>query len=70
MPFIKYNKIEALHKEDVEGILAGECNITEKIDGANTSIWLEEDGIHTGSRNNDITGGSFRGFNEYVKNHE
>lgn len=40
-----------------------------KLDGANTSIWLHEDGtLHYGSRNNDITnsGNTLRGFGEFV----
>ena len=70
MPFERYNSIISLHKEEVDEILCWWCNITEKIDWSNTSIWMDEDGIHTGSRNQDITWGSFRGFNEYVNNHE
>lgn len=70
MPFEKYNSIISLHKEECDWILCGVVNITEKIDGSNTSIWVEEDGIHTGSRNQDITLWSFRWFNEYVKDHK
>jgi len=45
MAFIKYEKIERLGKEDTEGILEWWCNCTEKIDWANTSIWLDEDDL-------------------------
>lgn len=71
MEFQKYPKIHRLGKEEVDGILVGQCYIQEKIDGANTSIWLGDDGyIRTGSRNNDITGADFNGFNAYVQTHE
>jgi len=54
--FLKYPKIHRLGKSETEGILDGQCYIQEKIDGANTSIWMDEDGtIHCGSRNNDLT---------------
>lgn len=72
MQFKKYNKIVALHKPECHGILDGEVHIQEKIDGANTSIWLHEDGtVHCGSRNNDLTinQNPFNGFVDYVKNH-
>lgn len=69
MNFKTYKKIHRLGTEENEGILMGTCYIQEKIDGANASIWLAEDGIHCGSRNQDVTGGSFNGFVEYVKAH-
>lgn len=43
--FIKYPKIHRLGKEETEGILNALCYIQEKIDGANTSIWIGEDGV-------------------------
>lgn len=49
--FIKYPKIHRLEKEEVEGILKGECIIQEKIDGANTSIWFDQGKIKVASRN-------------------
>lgn len=71
MIFKPYKKIQALHKEESEGILNGICYIQEKIDGANTSIWLEDGEIHCGSRTRDLTKvqDGFNGFVEYVKNH-
>lgn len=69
--FRKYDKIHRLGKEETDGILEGPVTIQEKIDGANTSIWVGEDGyLRTGSRNNDITGADFNGFNAYVQTHE
>lgn len=72
MQFKSYGKIHALHKEECENILEGTCYIQEKVDGANASIWMEEDGIHCGSRTRDLTkaGDGFNGFVEYVNNHE
>lgn len=70
MTFRKYEKIHRLGKEEVEGILEGLCYIQEKIDGANTSIWMEDGVLHMGSRNNDITGRDFNGFPQYVYGHE
>jgi len=73
MQFKEYKKILGLHKEECDGILEGMCYIQEKVDGANASIWLDEDGtVHCGSRTRDLTkaGDGFNGFVEYVKNHE
>lgn len=72
MKFKAYPKIHALHKEECDGLLYGKCVIQEKIDGANASIWVEEDGIHCGSRTRDLTiiNEGFNGFKEYVESHE
>lgn len=67
--FIRYEKIHRLGKEETEGILEGTCYIQEKIDGANTSIWVEDGEIKCGSRNNVLQSG-FNGFVDYVKSHE
>ena len=58
MTFKKYIDIERLGHEDNKDIfLSGEDTlvIEEKVDGGNGSFWLEEDGIHFGSRNRDLT---------------
>lgn len=69
--FIKYPKIHRLGKEEVEGILEfGEVTIQEKIDGANTSIWMENGKLHGGSRTRELGEESFNGFVEYINNHE
>lgn len=71
MAFKAYPKIHRLGTEETEGILVGTCTIQEKVDGANVSIWKNEDGsLGMGSRTQDITGGSFNGFCEYVRAHE
>lgn len=68
--FKKYPKVHRLGKEEVEGILEGTVHIEEKIDGANTSIWLDKHGeITCGSRNRELTEG-FNGFVEWVRNSE
>jgi hypothetical protein len=69
MSFIKYEKIHRLGKDEVEGILDGYCYVQEKIDGSNTSIWVEDGKIKCGSRDNILESG-FNGFVDYVKNHE
>jgi len=71
MKFKEYNKIHALHKEECDGLLEGKCYIQEKVDGANASIWLDDDGIHCGSRTRDLTaaGDDFNGFVTYVNGH-
>ena len=72
MQFKSYNKIHALHKEECEGILEGTCVIQEKVDGANASIWLGDDGeVHYGSRSRDLflANDNFNGFGDWVKIH-
>lgn len=52
MDFQKYQHIERLGTEEVEGIELGACHVFPKIDGTNASIWLDKDGnFQTGSRN-------------------
>lgn len=76
--FHSYEKVERLEKEECDGLLNGGCYIFEKIDGANAQIYLDTEtgDIAFGSRNrvlgigsNLISGDSFRGFAEWVKNH-
>ena len=73
MRFERYPKIKRLGDEENEGILLGKrVFIQEKIDGANASIWLNDEGVVTcGSRNQDLTNcaSGFNGLLEYVKNH-
>ena len=67
--FKKYPKIYRIGKQETDGILVGTCHVSEKIDGANVSVWLEDGEICLGSRNRRIKS-KFRGFREYVGNHE
>lgn len=71
MLFRAYPKIMGLHKEEVEGILYEPVTVQEKVDGANVSIWLGEDGIiKCGSRTRELGDDDFNGFTAYVKEHE
>ena len=76
MTFKKYPDIERLGHEDNKDIfLSGEDTlvIEEKVDGGNGSFWLEEDGIHFGSRNRDLTLENdtkmFAGLQKYLRDH-
>ena len=68
--FRAYEKLKRLGKEETAGILNGLCYIQEKIDGANTSIWLEDGEIVCGSRRRKLGDEDFNGFVDYVKNNE
>lgn len=73
MEFKKYPKIQALHKEECDGILFGTCYIQEKVDGANASIWLGDDNeIHYGSRSRDLflDKDNFNGFGTWIENNK
>lgn len=71
MSHIKYNKIYALGKDETRDYLEGDGHIVveEKIDGANTSVWLEDGKMCFGTRNNQIEEG-FNGFVDYCKANE
>lgn len=66
-----YGKVHRLGKEETDGILVGDVAIQEKIDGANVSIWVTEDGkIEMGSRTRQLRGDeTFNGFIPYVLAH-
>lgn len=67
MQFRTYPKIHRLGKEETDGILEGEVVVQEKVDGANISIWLGDNGqICCGSRTRELEDG-FNGFVDYVK---
>lgn len=70
MSFRSYPKIHRLGKEEVEGILEGECVIQEKVDGANVSIWLENGELCMGSRTRKLGEEEFDGFVPYVRAHD
>lgn len=67
--FLKYPKIYRLGVEENDGILNGLCYVQEKIDGANTQIWMEYGVIKCGSRSKELEEG-FNGFVNYVQSHE
>jgi len=54
--FLKYQHIERLGSDEVEGVLEGVCYVFPKIDGTNASIWMEDDGkLHAGSRKRELS---------------
>ncbi len=70
--FHVWNKIHRLGKDEVAEILNGTCIIQEKIDGANVSIWLDDNGdITCGSRKRVLgLDGGFNGFCDWVRGYE
>ena len=55
MSFKRYQHIEKYGTDEVEGIDAGMCYVFYKIDGTNSSIWKDENGLHFGSRNRELS---------------
>ena len=46
--------IEKLGREEVDGILVGDCDIFPKLDGCNASVWWDEQ-LCMGSRKRELT---------------
>lgn len=65
--FQKYMHVEKLGRDEVDGILVGECHIFPKLDGSNGLVWWDID-IQAGSRNRHLAKGTEdnNGFREYV----
>lgn len=56
MNFRKYQHICRLGTQETDGILNGKCYIFPKIDGTNSSVWLDENGkVCAGSRNRTLS---------------
>ena len=56
MEFRKYQHVERFGTSEVEGIELGICFVFPKIDGTNSSVWLNENGeLRAGSRNRELT---------------
>lgn len=55
MGFLKYQHIEKLGTPEVHEIEFGECYIFPKIDGTNASVWIENNELHCGSRNRELS---------------
>ena len=72
MAFRKYQHVERYGNKEVKGIELGTTHIFSKLDGANGSIWMEDDGdLHTGSRTREVHLGSDNaGFCAYVLSHD
>ena len=54
MSYNKYQHLERLGSEEVDGILNGICHIFPKIDGTNSQLWWDEE-LKAGSRNRELT---------------
>lgn len=71
MKFKAYPKIHRLGKEEVEDILIGKVSLQEKIDGANTSIWIDDGLVKCGTRTRELPlDESFNGFQEAVRSNK
>lgn len=56
MEFKKYQHVERYGTTETEGINIGKCYVFPKIDGTNSSVWLNENGeVRAGSRNRELT---------------
>lgn len=56
MNFRKYQHVERFGNTEVEGIELGICYVFPKIDGTNSSVWLNDNGeLRAGSRNRELT---------------
>lgn len=73
MKFERYQHVEQLGRDEVKGILNGNVYIFSKLDGANISVYLNDDGkVEVASRNRVITPeDDLRGVWHYVNaNHK
>jgi hypothetical protein len=55
MEFKRYQHIERFGTTEVTGIELGTCYVFPKIDGTNSSVWLEDGVLCAGSRNRKLT---------------
>ena len=53
--FVKYQHLERFGTTEVERIELGECYVFPKIDGTNSSVWIENGEIKAGSRNRELS---------------
>ena len=53
--FVKYFHLERYGKTETKGIEQGTIFIQSKLDGTCSSVWMDKDGIKTGSRNRELT---------------
>lgn len=72
MEFRKYQHLERVGTDEVDGIEIGECLVFPKIDGTNGSVWMDSEGnIKAGSRNRELTlDNDNAGFYAYVLQNE
>ena len=55
MTFKRYQHLERFGTTEVERIELGECYVFPKIDGTNSSVWIENGEIKAGSRNRELS---------------
>ena len=67
--FKKYQHIERLGSDEVEGINLGDTFIFPKLDGSNASVWTSSGGrLQAGSRNRQLSlENDNQGFNAYIQ---
>lgn len=54
--FIRYQKVKRYGTEEVIGIENGECHVFGKLDGTNSSLWMDSDlNLRVGSRNRELS---------------
>ena len=53
--YTRYTHLERYGKDETKGIENGVCFIQSKLDGTCSSVWMDKDGIKTGSRNRELT---------------
>ncbi|MGK6342872.1 RNA ligase family protein [Chryseobacterium sp. DT-3] len=53
--FVKYQHLERFGTSEVENIELGECYVFPKIDGTNSSVWIDKGVIKAGSRNRELS---------------
>lgn len=76
MNFRKYQSVAKPHRllmRDLEKYMTSALRVFPKVDGANASVWLKDDGtVGYGSRNRDLSVGDegFNGFKEFVEANE
>lgn len=56
MEFVKYQHIERLGTDEVDGIERGICYVFPKIDGTNGSVWLKDGALCFGGRKRELDG--------------
>lgn len=55
MKFKKYQHVERFGNLEVEAIELGECYVFSKLDGTNSSCWLDEEEVKAWSRNRELS---------------
>lgn len=71
MEFQKYQHVERFGTTETNGIELGDCIVFPKLDGANGSVWLGDDGqVKAGSRNRELSlDADNAGFLAYISEH-